>query len=38
MRTISPTWGWRIAQQDRLMAHWRATLPNPVLTVKLAHW
>jgi tetratricopeptide (TPR) repeat protein len=30
--------GWTIAQQDRLMAHWRAVLPNPVLTVKLADW
>ena len=30
--------GWTIAQQARLMAHWRAALPNPVLTVKLAHW
>jgi tetratricopeptide (TPR) repeat protein len=30
--------GWTIAQQDRLMAHWRVALPNPVLTVKLADW
>ena len=30
--------GWTIAQQDRLMAHWRAALPNPILTVKLADW
>jgi Flp pilus assembly protein TadD len=30
--------GWTIAQQARLMAHWRATLPNPVLTVALADW
>jgi hypothetical protein len=30
--------GWTIARQDRLMAHWRAALPNPVLTVKLADW
>jgi Tfp pilus assembly protein PilF len=30
--------GWTIGQQDRLMAHWRAALPNPVLTVKLADW
>jgi tetratricopeptide (TPR) repeat protein len=30
--------GWTIAQHDRLMAHWRAALPNPVLTVKLADW
>ncbi len=30
--------GWTIAQEARLMAHWRADLPNPVLTVKLADW
>jgi hypothetical protein len=30
--------GWTIAQQQRLMAHWRAVLPNPVLTVKLSDW
>jgi tetratricopeptide (TPR) repeat protein len=30
--------GWTIAQHDRLMAHWRAALPNPVLTVGLADW
>ena len=30
--------GWTIAQQERLMAHWRTALPNPVLTVKLADW
>ena len=30
--------GWTIARQARLMAHWRAALPNPVLTVKLADW
>jgi Tfp pilus assembly protein PilF len=30
--------GWMIAQQERLMAHWRAVLPNPILTVKLADW
>jgi hypothetical protein len=30
--------GWTIAQQERLMAHWRAALPNPVLTVALADW
>ena len=28
--------GWTIGQQERLMAHWKAVLPNPVLTVKLA--
>jgi tetratricopeptide (TPR) repeat protein len=30
--------GWYIAQQRRLMAHWRAALPNPILTVRLADW
>jgi hypothetical protein len=30
--------GWTIAQQARLMAHWRGVLPNPVLTVALADW
>ncbi len=30
--------GWTIAQQDRLMAHWRVALPNPVLTIKLDNW
>ncbi len=30
--------GWTIAQHDRLMAHWRTVLPNPVLTVKLSDW
>jgi tetratricopeptide (TPR) repeat protein len=30
--------GWTIAQQTRLMAHWRAALPNPILTVALADW
>ena len=30
--------GWTIARQERLMAHWRRVLPNPVLTVKLADW
>ena len=30
--------GWTIAQQERIMAHWRDVLPNPVLTVKLADW
>jgi hypothetical protein len=29
---------WTIAQQDRLMAHWRAVLPTPILTVRLADW
>jgi tetratricopeptide (TPR) repeat protein len=30
--------GWYIGQHRRLMAHWRAALPNPVLTVKLSDW
>ena len=30
--------GWTIAQQERLMAHWKATLPTPILTVRLADW
>ena len=30
--------GWTIGQQHRLMAHWRAALPNPVLTVALQDW
>lgn len=30
--------GWTIAQQQRIMAHWRDVLPNPVLTVKLSDW
>jgi tetratricopeptide (TPR) repeat protein len=30
--------GWTIAQQERIMAHWRDVLPNPVLTVKLSDW
>jgi tetratricopeptide (TPR) repeat protein len=30
--------GWTIVQQERLMAHWRAALPNPILTVKLSDW
>jgi Flp pilus assembly protein TadD len=30
--------GWTIAQQRRLMAHWRESLPNPILTVKLTDW
>ena len=27
--------GWYIGQHDRLMAHWKAALPNPILTVRL---
>ena len=30
--------GWYIGEHDRLMAHWRAVLPNPILTVRLADW
>lgn len=30
--------GWYIAQQRRLMDHWRAVLPNPILTVRLRDW
>lgn len=30
--------GWYIAEHDRLMAHWKATLPNSILTVKLSDW
>jgi hypothetical protein len=30
--------GWMIGQQHRLMTHWKAVLPNPVLTVRLDDW
>jgi tetratricopeptide (TPR) repeat protein len=30
--------GWYIGQHDRLMAHWKKTLPNSILTVKLSDW
>ena len=30
--------GWTIAQQSRLMDHWKAALPNPILTVRLQDW
>ena len=30
--------GWTIAQRARLMNHWRAVLPNPILTVALEDW
>jgi tetratricopeptide (TPR) repeat protein len=30
--------GWTIAQRERLMAHWRKVLPNPILTVALHDW
>jgi hypothetical protein len=30
--------GWTIVQHDRLMAHWKQVIPNPVMTVRLADW
>jgi hypothetical protein len=30
--------GWYIAQHERLMAHWKASLPNQILTMKLSDW
>ncbi len=30
--------GWYIGQQRRLMAHWHAVLPMPILTVGLRDW
>jgi Tfp pilus assembly protein PilF len=30
--------GWAIAEQIRLMDHWKQALPNPVLTVRLSDW
>jgi len=30
--------GWYIGEHDRLMAHWRAALPNPILTLRLSDW
>jgi Sulfotransferase family len=30
--------GWYIGEHDRLMAHWKTALPNPILTVKLDDW
>jgi len=30
--------GWYIGEHDRLMAHWKAVLPNPILTVALSDW
>ena len=30
--------GWYIGEHYRLMAHWRATLPNPILTLSLEDW
>jgi len=30
--------GWYIAEHERLMAHWRAVLPNPLIEVALSDW
>jgi Tfp pilus assembly protein PilF len=30
--------GWTIAQHGRLMDHWRAVVPNTVITVNLSDW
>jgi len=30
--------GWYIGEHDRLMAHWKAVLPNPILTLPLSDW
>ena len=30
--------GWMIGEQDRLMKHWQAVLPLPILTVRLDDW
>jgi len=30
--------GWYIGEHERLMAHWKAALPTPILTVKLSDW
>ena len=30
--------GWTIAQHVRLMDHWKAVLPNPILTLPLQDW
>jgi tetratricopeptide (TPR) repeat protein len=30
--------GWYIAQQRRLMDHWFAALPNPIMRVRLSDW
>jgi hypothetical protein len=30
--------GFYISEHDRLMAHWRAVLPNPILTLALGDW
>jgi Sulfotransferase family len=30
--------GWYIGQHERLMEHWRAAVPNPILTLPLKDW
>ncbi len=30
--------GWMIGEQNRLMSHWKAALPLPILTLRLADW
>ncbi len=30
--------GWYIGERERLMRHWKAELPNPILTVRLSDW
>jgi Sulfotransferase family len=30
--------GWYIGQQRRLMQHWHAVLPNPMLQIQLGDW
>ncbi len=30
--------GWYIGEHERLMAHWKAVLPNPILTLRLSDW
>jgi hypothetical protein len=35
---ILPTLAWAIGQHERLMAHWRATLPETTCDVALTDW
>jgi len=30
--------GWYIGEHERLMAHWKIALPNPILTLRLDDW
>jgi hypothetical protein len=30
--------GWYIGECERLMGHWKAVLPNPILIIKLSDW